>query len=323
MNDHLLSCDWGTSTFRLLLLHTPTSRVEAVIQTDNGNAAMYQHWLDQGRPERASFYRSYLQQQVKALSRTCRHALEGLPLMLSGMSSSSIGLCELPYDELPFELDGQLPGHRYFEATNEFPNPIWVFTGLKSATDVMRGEEMQVLGLFPALPEARQTAICIFPGTHSKHIQLHAGRILDFHTYMTGEIFQLMGHHSILKASVEMAQTDNTGISPHFAQGVKVGAQTPLLNALFHVRSRQLLQGEAAADNAQFLSGLLIGSELSTLKDPKAAIVLCAGKKLSPHYRAALDALALPHRCLPASAVEQAVSSGHIRLAAALGICSA
>ncbi len=68
----------------------------------------------------------------------------------------------------------------------------------------MRGEETQLIG---CLKSGKQDGFFIFPGTHSKHVEVEDGMVKDFKTYMTGEFFELLSQKSILLNSVE----ENTG----------------------------------------------------------------------------------------------------------------
>ena len=79
-----------------------------------------------------------------------------------------------------------------------------MISGVRNHHDVMRGEETQIIGLKAIDDNAYTTEehTCIFPGTHSKHIKIANGEVVDFQTYMTGELFHVMTHHSILKDSV-------------------------------------------------------------------------------------------------------------------------
>ena len=53
----------------------------------------------------------------------------------------------------------------------------------------MRGEEVQILGIFDELGDGQHT-ICL-PGTHSKWVSVDDRKIDAFRTYMTGEVFAL------------------------------------------------------------------------------------------------------------------------------------
>ena len=125
--------------------------------------------------------------------------------------------------------------------------------------DVMRGEETQVAG-FLALHPGFDGVICL-PGTHTKWVRVSAGEIVSFRSFMTGEIFALLSHQSVLRHGLEGEGWDGEA----FDAGVTDGMARPqlLTSDLFGLRAEGLLHGmEAPAARAR-LSGLLIGMELA------------------------------------------------------------
>jgi 2-dehydro-3-deoxygalactonokinase len=132
--------------------------------------------------------------------------------------------------------------------------------------DVIRGEETQILGLLAR--EADFDGVVILPGTHSKWATVTGGGIADFQTYLTGEMFGLLVHHSFLRHSVKESAAE-LSTQPDFALGVRrtVIDGLPFLAAIFSVRARQLLDGTAPEDNLAYLSGLVIGGEIAAARD--------------------------------------------------------
>jgi len=61
--------------------------------------------------------------------------------------------------------------------------------------DVMRGEETQLLG---AVGADESGVLAVLPGTHSKWARVEHGRIVDFTTFMTGELYAVLIDHSML-----------------------------------------------------------------------------------------------------------------------------
>ena len=51
--------------------------------------------------------------------------------------------------------------------------------------------------------ELDEEQVFIFPGTHSKHVTVKNGNVIDIKTYMTGEFFELLSVKSILSATIE------------------------------------------------------------------------------------------------------------------------
>ncbi|MGZ3314171.1 MAG: 2-dehydro-3-deoxygalactonokinase, partial [Caulobacteraceae bacterium] len=131
--------------------------------------------------------------------------------------------------------------------------------------DVIRGEETKVLGWLRLDPRRRQGAhVLCLPGTHGKWVRIEDGRIRDFMTCMSGELYALLSEHSVLRPGAPPADP------AAFREGLDYGAADgPLASRLFTVRARMVgpqpgerLEGGVAAS---FLSGLLIGDETARL----------------------------------------------------------
>lgn len=265
-----VSGDWGTTRFRLRWID---GGVRSELKTEEGTAA-----LASVAGDRAAAFKGALARGLEKLG-----APAGLPVMISGMASSSIGWKELPYAALPFPLDGS------GAVRAEVDRGVHLVSGLRSATDVMRGEETEALGagalLGPDLPAA---ATLLMPGTHSKHVTVRDGRITGFRSFMTGELFELLSRNGVLRHSVDPAAPFDRA---SFVEGVK--EEAPPTAALFRTRTRQVLDRRDAASNASFLSGVLVGAELRGLG---GELLLCAGGALKEAYAAGLEALGLAYR---------------------------
>jgi 2-dehydro-3-deoxygalactonokinase len=124
--------------------------------------------------------------------------------------------------------------------------------------DVMRGEETQLLG---AHCLGHSDGWFVLPGTHSKWVQLRAGKVLQLRTYMTGELFDLLGRHGTLAAAAGAADAPWDGAA--FAQGVQAAqSRAALSHQLFGCRARVVSGDMAGSSSRAYLSGLLIGTEL-------------------------------------------------------------
>ena len=292
-----LSCDWGTSSFRLRLVNAENITVLAEITGALGIAALHNEWIKTGGPEkdRLSFYRQYLGEQVGEMEKKCGFSLAGVTMVLSGMASSSIGMMDIPYKELPYVIGNNELERRIIAPSGDFSHKMIVIAGLRTGIDVLRGEEtmLEGCGLMNAA-DGRQwdEALYIFPGTHSKHISVQNGTAWNFHTYMTGEFFDLLSNKSILSGSVQKnewgAQREN---DIYFGRGVRDAAVANILNLAFYVRGNQLLGGVSPTKNYHYLSGLLIGSELRGVHSTQHAIILVCNKALKSQYEKALEYL--------------------------------
>ncbi|RRB06737.1 2-dehydro-3-deoxygalactonokinase [Larkinella rosea] len=324
MSNYLLCCDWGTSFFRLRLVNSADYRLIEEVTSQQGIASIFNAWKANGERAgvaREQFFREELIKQIELVAHKAAIKLDQVPIAVSGMASSSIGMDEVPYATLPFAMDGSRASFRHFDASESFPHELILISGVKSEEDVMRGEETQLIGLSALLDSAGNRpdeAIYIFPGTHSKHMYVQAGQLLNFETHMTGEVFNLMASTSILRDSVDVSafsdfSTENLSA---FKLGLKE-ANFPLLNRLFTVRTNQLFGNLTRQQNAFFLSGLLIGAELKPLLE-KAQwhLVLCSGSNLFPFYQQAIEDLDLSNRTtiIPAGLIDKAAIAGQIIL---------
>jgi 2-dehydro-3-deoxygalactonokinase len=152
--------------------------------------------------------------------------------------------------------------------------------------DVMRGEEVQLLGAVAAAMIPPDCRVC-HPGTHNKWVDVEDGRIASFRTIMTGELFNLLKEHSIL---ADLLGPDAEP-GEAFAAGVRCGLEGDGIQAeLFAVRARVLLGKSRAEDAAAYTSGLLIGGDVRIgLSERNSASVVVMGRpELTELYAAAI-----------------------------------
>jgi 2-dehydro-3-deoxygalactonokinase len=153
--------------------------------------------------------------------------------------------------------------------------------------DVMRGEETQIVGAVPAFGPN----LAVLPGTHSKWAQIENGTIVSFATFMTGELYDTLVHHSILGRVMRLGGApDHAG----FASGVRAGQEAPgeLLNRLFSARTLGLFGRLSEDALASYLSGLLIGTEIGSARAMgllETAPLLLGSTMLVEHYARALQ----------------------------------
>jgi len=93
----------GISNFRLRLIEVNTEKIIEEVHSGQGNATVYKEWIESKQPNsyRIKFYQKIL---VDAISQLRSKVIEGIPLIISGMASPSIGMLELPYLQFPFNL---------------------------------------------------------------------------------------------------------------------------------------------------------------------------------------------------------------------------
>jgi 2-dehydro-3-deoxygalactonokinase len=180
--------------------------------------------------------------------------------------------------------------------------------------DVMRSEEVKALGALARL--GRDSALLAIPGTHCKWIRVEAGRIVDFHTAMTGDFFGLLSEHGSL-APLFAAAPDDAGLEARsFGQGLALAALgADLLFDVWQVRSRILHAPDPPPSPRSCLSGILIGHEVRQARafHPGAADVVLVS---DPGPRAACYQRACASFGLPVSATVASEAAVHAGLTA-------
>lgn len=323
MRNNLVCCDWGTSSFRLRLVNVPNLQILGeVFGHQEGIASTFKAWkAESSGITKELFFRQQLNKQISALANKTARNLDYIPVVLSGMASSSIGMQELPYAELPFAVDGSRANVQYIKSQSDFRHDIMLISGIRTQQDVMRGEETQLVGLVDLLNTAGITgdSVFIFPGTHSKHIKVQNQQVIDFQTFMTGEIFNLMADYSILKDSIDTPdheEISESGLSG-FKRGVQESGNSDILHSLFTVRTNQLFDNLTKTQNFFYLSGLLIGTELrSLLQKEVPQIILSSGSNLYTFYKLAIEELQLADRTITIAPelIDKAAIVGQVRI---------
>jgi 2-dehydro-3-deoxygalactonokinase len=224
------------------------------------------------------------------------------PIYASGMIGSNIGWAEAPYALAPAGLGEVASACVPVEIGG---TPLRIVPGIAcrrafdDAPDVMRGEEVELLGLL-AMGQAQ--GIAALPGTHTKWVRIEDGRIADFFTAMSGEIFDRLTLQGLLASVVEGEAVEGDA----FHAGIAAGkSRSPgLATQLFGVRAKVVRGDLQRSESASYLRGLLIGSELADALDVsadfgKAQIPLNGNGPLSRLYAAALASIGLESRFIP------------------------
>jgi 2-dehydro-3-deoxygalactonokinase len=199
--------------------------------------------------------------------------------LICGMAGARHGWMEAPYLDAPADL-GAL-GLAAVTVSGPVSGPVSVSgPGARlrarilpgvcqrggGAEDVMRGEETQLLGLTTLVPHF--SGIVCMPGTHCKWVVLSGRRVERFATVMTGELFEVLRSHSVLRHACT-----GSGQGPNHTEGFKIGlvegvdAPQRLPAMLFKVRAGALLSARTPDWCAGYLSGLLIGAEIGAQRE--------------------------------------------------------
>jgi 2-dehydro-3-deoxygalactonokinase len=263
--ESLIAVDWGTTNRRGYLIEAG-GRMTDEMEDDRGILAVGTHGFDAAVAE-------------------LKGRLGDRPLLMAGMIGSNRGWVEAPYVPCPAGLPELAQNLKWV-----VPERIAIVPGVSflsgERADVMRGEEVQILGAYAEGLVPADATIC-HPGTHNKWISLEDGRIASFRTIMTGELFNLLKEHSIL-ADLLAAPAEADAA---FEAGVRHCLTYPDLPAeLFSVRARVLLGQAPRESAASYTSGLLIGTDvrIGLATAPAGEIVVMGRPELTRLYAAAL-----------------------------------
>lgn len=213
-----------------------------------------------------------------------RQRLGDHPLLLAGMIGSNRGWKEARYVPCPAGID-ELAQNLVWAGDREAIVPGVSYVG-NGRADVMRGEEVQLLGAVAAGLVDPMSLVC-HPGTHNKWAMLRHGAIHSFTSVMTGELFSLLKDHSILSDLLQ----GPVEVNDAFTRGVQQSMEHETLPAdLFGVRAQVLLGQAKNEDAASYTSGLLIGADVRIgLTQPYGAEVTIIGRPdLTSLYAAAV-----------------------------------
>jgi 2-dehydro-3-deoxygalactonokinase len=180
------------------------------------------------------------------------------PRIACGMIGSRQGWVEAPYVSCPTSLTA-LADHLVRAPQDALTIVPGVMTrDAVGLPDVMRGEETQLLG---AVAIDEPGVLAVLPGTHSKWARVEHGRIVDFATFMTGELYAVLIDHSMLGrlAGHEPGRFARDAFSRGVARGLDEGE---LAHDLFGARTLALAGELESEEVADWLSGLLIGREI-------------------------------------------------------------
>ncbi len=215
-------------------------------------------------------------------------------VLVCGMAGARQGWIEAPYLDAPTDLAGLADaGVKPEDAPDGLD--VTILPGVcvrePGAENVMRGEETQLLGIAALRPGFSGT-VCM-PGTHSKWARLSGTHIETFSTAMTGELFDVLRSHSVLRHSLAGA-ADDADLAEGFARGSAIGLEQPekLSASLFTVRAASLLSGRSPGWCAGYLSGLLIGAEIGAARDwiTSGPVVIVGSPALGARYAEAIAA---------------------------------
>jgi 2-dehydro-3-deoxygalactonokinase len=257
-----------------------------------------------------------------------------LAVIACGMVGSAQGWVEAPYVE--GHADAQILARAMTRLTTRRGHTLSIVPGvLERGTlpNVMRGEETQIVGVSlarQAASDADAAPVLIgLPGTHAKWALSQNGGIGHFDTFMTGEVFALLRDHSILGRTMIASEPADQAA---FLRGIAVArseSESSLLATIFSVRTMGLTGQLSGSQQADYLSGLLIGNELASLETSLSRhdglslaarrVVLSGEERLCERYLTALNEFG----CTTVSVARDATERGLWHIAVQAGLVAA
>ncbi len=276
-----VAVDWGTSHLRLWLMDA-TGGIIAARGSDRGMARLSPDGFEPALIE---------------LLGDARPDSGELPVICCGMAGARQGWCEAPYVPAPCAPPGLDGATRV--ATRDARLRVHLLPGIKqeSPADVMRGEETQIAGFLSSEP-AFDGVLCL-PGTHCKWVHVSAGEVVSFRTFMTGELFALLGGQSVLRHSVAAAGWQDRAFLA--AVGDAMSRPAGAAAGLFSIRAESLLHALPPETARARLSGLLLGLELAGARPYWLGreVVVLGASGIAAAYCQALAAQAADVRAVP------------------------
>jgi 2-dehydro-3-deoxygalactonokinase len=320
----LIGLDWGTSSLRAYLLGESGRKISE--RSAPSGVMFLDRFILPGKPQSN---RNYLFEAV--LQEICQPWFvenPNLPAIACGMVGSTVGWKEAPYLQTPAciaDLASAL-----ITVLRQDGKPVRIIPGIshtgipgKTLPEILRGEETQIAGILSTMNESRQgktgKLLIGLPGTHSKWAYIQDACLVSFSTFVTGDLFALLTSYSVVaRTNKKTAHCDDAA----FQLGLQLGRQQDqeaaggLLSTIFSTRTKRVLGSLREEEQPDYLSGLLIGSELAGLehileRDSLALpdfsrIILTGEKNLCERYLLAARALSWP----PMEYVEGAVEMG-------------
>lgn len=265
-----LIVDWGTTNFRAFAINNQ-NQVCAKIELPMGLKKITNGEFAEG-----------LEQALGSWTPN----FKDLPIYMAGMVGSSNGWVNVPYVNTPTSV------RKLAEKTYKFTMP-WgavahIIPGVyhkdeNGEFDVMRGEEVQIFGLIDKI-DNRSFSV-VLPGTHSKHVIVQDDQLKRFDSYMTGELFSIIRDHTII--GIDLPRQDQSHSA--YIKGVLSGQNGGVTSQIFKARTGKIFNQIKETEIDDYLSGILIGSEMKELNFKSTYLV--GNEKLCNRYQLACDAI--------------------------------
>src|SRR4051812_32089105 len=237
----LIGLDWGTTSLRAYRFDASGQVVDA----RHRPLGILQVAADAGAGDGFA----------RALDQACGDWISADPacaLLACGMIGSAQGWRQAPYVEAPAGVDALGSALIAVETPRGVLHIVPGMIARGALPEVMRGEETQVVGVVDPASGGPADAWIGLPGTHAKWVRVRDRRIVEFHTFMTGEVFAALCAHTILGRTMQPAAApDLAAFDRGAALAGSPDGRLGVLSTMFSARTLGLvgeLPGEAQAD---------------------------------------------------------------------------
>ena len=266
-----LVIDCGTTNLRVTLVDENNQPVD-VIKANGG----VRHTAIDGNNNRL---KAMLKNGIDTLlERNGKTAEDVARCVAYGMITSNMGLLEIPHLSAPASAAELRAGMQEKVFPEIAPFPISFIPGVRnfagavdlenfSMMDMMRGEEVEAVGLYSVLG-LTGPAVFILPGSHNKFVAMaEGGKILGCMTSISGELLDSVTHHTILADAVNHSFVEPELYNSELAcAGALECAKSGLGRAAFAGRILQTLGGKPASAIQSYLLGAVLALDVQAME---------------------------------------------------------
>ncbi len=202
-------------------------------------------------------------------------------ILAAGMITSEGGLLNVPHITAPAGKNELNEGMKRTLIPEISSIPFVFVPGVRLAgtgygdTDVMRGEEVEVIGINKLMGITGEASY-VLPGSHSKLIFTDENeKIYDFFTLLTGEMIASLSSGTILSSSVDL---QNAKINEMLYEGYEYTLKNGINKSLFKVRIISNFLNGSKDDAYSFFIGAVLCAEVEVIKGSSAQNVYIAGR---------------------------------------------
>ena len=262
----------------LALIDSGTTRTRLRVVSGDEMMESGVHWAGElptgARDVARSGSSAVLKDAVAALLRQARQHTPVTQVVCSGMITSNVGLLEVPHLPAPAGLIELGRGVQRADFP-EFAAPCYFIPGILTRpapltwetlhrADVLRGEEVEVLGLRELLGLGAASVLHL--GSHPKRIELDdSGRLTGSRTVLSGELAAAVAEHTVLSGSVLPPEAWTDFDDAFWQRGLDAARAHGVGHALFMIRLGHLLLAASRADLSAYLLGVVSALTLELL----------------------------------------------------------